>query len=132
MMLTGPADQTVPVGQGVGFCVNATNDCGGELTYQWRFQGVEIPGATANCYVLATARPTNAGSYDVVVTNLAVAVTSPAAALTVVGALPHCCTVTHWRRRRRASSSRSRVSRALITSSNTRILCRARASGCRS
>jgi hypothetical protein len=90
-ILSGPADQTVPLGQGVAFCLSATNDCGGALTCQWRFQGVEIPGATAHCYVLAAAWPTNAGSYDAVVANLAAAVTSPAAALTIVG--PHLTVV---------------------------------------
>jgi hypothetical protein len=85
VILSGPAGQTVPLGQDATFCISATNDCGGRLAYQWRFQGVEIPGATTDCYTLTTVRPTNTGSYDVVVTNLAAAVTSPAAALTVVG-----------------------------------------------
>lgn len=75
----------VPVGQGAAFCVSATNDCGSQPTYQWRFQGVEITGATTNCYTLTTARPTNSGSYDVVVTNLTAAATSPVATLTVIG-----------------------------------------------
>jgi hypothetical protein len=50
LTLSGPADQTASVGQGATFCVSATNDCTGQLTYQWRFQGVEIPDATSNCY----------------------------------------------------------------------------------
>jgi hypothetical protein len=85
VILSGPTDQSVPVGQGTIFCVSATNACGGQLTYQWRFQGAEIPGATTDCYALTTARPANMGHYDVVVTNLAAAATSSVAVLTVVG-----------------------------------------------
>jgi len=85
VILSGPSDQTVPLGQEVTFCLSATNDCGGDLTYQWRFQGVELAGATSNCCTFTVLRLTNAGSYDVVVANLAAAVTSPAAVLTVVG-----------------------------------------------
>ncbi|HOX57104.1 MAG TPA: immunoglobulin domain-containing protein [Candidatus Paceibacterota bacterium] len=85
MILSNPADQAVPLGEGVTFCLSATNDCGGQLDCQWRFQGIEIPGATTNCYTLAFALPANAGNYDAVVANLAAAVTSPAAVLTVVG-----------------------------------------------
>ena len=57
------------------------------MAYQWRFQGVDIPDATTDCYTLATVRPANAGNYDLVVTNLAAAVTSPVAVLTAVGPL---------------------------------------------
>jgi hypothetical protein len=85
VILSGPTDQTVPLGQHVTFCLSATNDCGGQLTYQWRLQGVEIPGATSNCYTFTTLRLPNAGSYDVVVANPAAALTSAAAILTVVG-----------------------------------------------
>ena len=85
VVLRGPADQTVPLGQEAAFYLSATNDCGGQLTYQWRFQGAEIPGATTNRYTLTTVRLTNTGNYDVVVTNLDAAVTSPVAVLTVVG-----------------------------------------------
>jgi hypothetical protein len=84
-MLSGPFAQSVPLGQDTTFCVTATNDCGGQLAYQWRFQGVEIPGATTNCYAVTAVRFTNTGNYDVVVTNLATALTSPVAVLTVVG-----------------------------------------------
>jgi hypothetical protein len=84
-ILSGPADQAVPVGQEAAFCVSATNDCGGQLAYQWRFQGIAIPGATTNCYALTAVQLTNSGSYDVVVANLAAAATSAVAILTVTG-----------------------------------------------
>ena len=39
------------------------------VTYQWRFNGVKIPGATNSVYTLSNAQYTNAGSYFVCVTN---------------------------------------------------------------
>ena len=84
-ILEGPTAQTVPLGQTASFCVSATNQCGGQPAYQWRFNGTEIPGATTNCYAFPILQLTNAGSYDVVVMNAAAAVTSSAAILTVVG-----------------------------------------------
>jgi hypothetical protein len=85
VILSSPASQTVPLGQAATFCASATNGCGGHLTYQWRFNGAEIPGATSNCYALTALRPANTGTYDLVVTNLAAAVTSSSASLTVTG-----------------------------------------------
>jgi hypothetical protein len=85
VILSSPASQTVPLGQDATFCASATNECGGQLTYQWRFNGVEIPGATSNCYALTALRPANTGTYDLVVTNLAAAVTSSSAILTITG-----------------------------------------------
>ena len=85
VILSGPAGQTVSLGEDAIFCLSATNACGGQLVYQWRFNGVEVPGATTNCYAFTVLQLTNAGNYDVVVSNLAAAVTSPAAFLTVAG-----------------------------------------------
>jgi hypothetical protein len=84
-LVSGPADQAVALGQDAAFCVSATNHCGGEPVYQWRFQGIDIPGATSNCFSLTSLRLSNAGPYEVVVSNLAAAITSPAAVLNVVG-----------------------------------------------
>jgi hypothetical protein len=84
-LLSGPDGQTVPLGQDATFSVTATNDCGGQLVYQWRFNGTVIPGATTNGYAFPVLQLTNAGRYDVVVMNAAAAATSPAATLTVVG-----------------------------------------------
>ena len=47
VILSSPASQTVSLGQETIFCASATNDCGGQLTYQWRFNGAEIAGATS-------------------------------------------------------------------------------------
>ncbi|MFO0839108.1 MAG: immunoglobulin domain-containing protein [Phycisphaerae bacterium] len=60
---------------------------GGGLSYQWRKDAADIPGANAASLVLASVSPADAGSYDVVVSNLCGSVTSPAAAL-VVSAIP--------------------------------------------
>lgn len=54
------------------------------LDYQWRFNGANISGAKAASYRITNAQPTNAGSYTVVVTNVAGAVTSDVAVLTVL------------------------------------------------
>ena len=80
-----PTPQTVTVGQEATFCVAATNDCGGQLTYQWRFNELAIPGATGSCYSVVLAGVADMGSYDVIVTNLAAALTSAPAPLTVIG-----------------------------------------------
>ena len=51
--------------------------------YQWYFNGSLLPGATSSNYVIASAVPTNMGSYVVVTTNSVNSVTSSAATLTV-------------------------------------------------
>jgi hypothetical protein len=57
------------------------------LAYQWRKEGVDIPGATAASYAIGAAAATDAGSYDVVVTNACGMATSTAATLIVGGAI---------------------------------------------
>lgn len=52
-------------------------------TYQWRFQGANIPGATETSYTIPAAAATDAGSYDVVIANSVGSVTSIVARLTV-------------------------------------------------
>jgi RHS repeat-associated protein len=77
-----PASQTVAAGNTVTFNVAA---CGtATLNYQWRFNGASLPGATASSYSLSNVQLTNAGSYAVVVTNLAGSVSSSNALLTVL------------------------------------------------
>ncbi len=55
--------------------------------YQWRKNGVPIPGSNSNHHTFWNAQPADAGNYDVVLTNPAGSVTSAPATLTV-GALP--------------------------------------------
>ena len=109
VILSSPADQTVPVGQEATFCVSATNDCGGQLTYQWRFNGVEIPGATTNCYALRRYGLPAPATYDVVVTNLAAAVTSPVGHPDYHWALPHCLPRRAFTNRKREDELRLRL-----------------------
>ena len=54
------------------------------LSYQWRQDGAPLSGQTSNVLVFSAVTTNDAGSYDVVVTNVAGSVTSsPAATLTV-------------------------------------------------
>jgi predicted extracellular nuclease len=78
---TAPVAQTTTTGSSVTFSVVATGVP--PPTYQWRHDGVAIAGATSSSYTIASPTSVDAGSYDVVVTNSAGAVTSAAAVLTV-------------------------------------------------
>jgi PKD repeat protein len=79
-----PGNQTVVAGQPADFSVNATNDCGGDLAYQWQFSGTNLVGATNSAFTVTNAQPADAGSYAVLVTNSAGAITSAAAVLTIL------------------------------------------------
>jgi hypothetical protein len=63
---TQPCDQTVPLGGSAAFSVGTT-DVGD--TYQWQFDGVNIPGATTATLTITGVAPQNTGQYDVVLTN---------------------------------------------------------------
>ncbi len=69
-----------------GFAVAASSSS--PLTYQWRFNGGPIGGATNSSLVLPETQPAQAGSYSVIVSNTAGAVTSSNATLAVV--IPTC------------------------------------------
>lgn len=75
-----PQSQTVSANTPTVFSVIAS---GGGLTYQWRFNGNAIPGATGASYPIASTSPSAAGSYTVEITNSVGSVTSTAATLTV-------------------------------------------------
>lgn len=76
-----PASLTVTVGSTASFSVTATGS--GTLSYQWRKGGSAISGATSASYAIASVSASDAGSYDVVVSNSAGSVSSSAAVLTV-------------------------------------------------
>ncbi len=64
------------------FSVTATG--AGELTYQWRRAGAEIPGATSATYTILSASSPDAGDYDVVVNGACgIAMTSQKAILAI-------------------------------------------------
>ena len=78
-----PASQTVNQGATVLFTVSANGDP--IFNYQWRKGGANIPGANGNQYVLFGVTALNdAGSYDVVITNVYGSTTSSPAILTVI------------------------------------------------
>jgi sugar lactone lactonase YvrE len=79
-----PQNLSVAAGDSAQFSVTAT--AAPSPTYQWRFNGTAIPGATGNTLTIASVATANAGSYAVVVTNALGSVTSNAATLTVTTA----------------------------------------------
>jgi len=82
---TQPVAQSVTEGDAVTFAVVAT---GSALAYQWQRDGIDIAGANEDTLALASAAVDDAGTYRVVVTNSAGAVTSNPATLTVAHAAP--------------------------------------------
>ncbi len=81
-----PQNQTVSAGQDALFNVTATGTA--PLTYQWRFYGSNIPGATATAYTRTNSQPSHAGPYTVLVSNSLGSVTSSVATLTVISSQP--------------------------------------------
>ncbi|MGH9938906.1 MAG: immunoglobulin domain-containing protein [Blastocatellia bacterium] len=75
-----PVSLVRAAGQSAAFSVTAA---GGGPNYQWRKDGVNIPGAIGSSFAIASVTPSHAGGYDVVATNACNAVTSSAATLTV-------------------------------------------------
>ena len=75
-----PSNQVRVVGESSSFSVVAT---GGALAFQWLFNGTLIPGATKPTLAVPRITTQQAGSYSVVVSNLAGSMISQAATLTV-------------------------------------------------
>ena len=78
---TPPTDQSVSVGATVTEQVFASGV--GPLSYQWRFNDVEIVGAIKRTLILTNIQSTNAGGYSVVVANNSGSITSRVARLDV-------------------------------------------------
>ncbi len=72
-----PASTTAALGASVSFAVTAS----GATAWQWRKNGVSIPGATADRLTLADLSAADAADYDVVASNAAGATTSATATL---------------------------------------------------
>lgn len=77
-----PLSQSVVISNNANFTVTANGTT--PLSYQWKFNGANITGATTSSYTRSNSAFTNAGNYTVVITNLYGAITSSVAALTVV------------------------------------------------
>src|SRR5439155_14103128 len=78
---TQPANQTVSAGATATFSVVASGTP--PLTYQWRFNGTNITGATGTSFSIVNAQQANAALYSVLVTNTIGSVLSSNAVLTV-------------------------------------------------
>jgi hypothetical protein len=79
-----PTALNLTAGESRTLSVTATGSA--TFTYQWRKDGVAIPGATAATLELSSVKLTDAGSYTVVVTNSLGSVTSAAATVAVQAA----------------------------------------------
>src|SRR5437899_1693004 len=80
-IVTQPTSLVVTQGNSASFSVSATGDA--PLAYQWRFGGGPLTNATNSIFNVASAQLTDAGNYDVVVTNSSGTATSTVARLTV-------------------------------------------------
>ncbi len=68
-IVTPPQDLVVQPGSSAVFLVRAAGSA--PLNYQWRFSGTDIPGATLSTYTKASVQASDAGTYTVVITNIA-------------------------------------------------------------
>jgi phage gpG-like protein len=95
VITTQPVSQSVAAGSDVTLTVAASGTA--PLSYQWRFNGTNIGGATAASYTLTNALTNQAGTYGVVVSNAAGSVTSSNAVLAVTtGAVPMPAGLISW------------------------------------
>ena len=82
-----PSISQQPVGGNIlvgdSFTLSAAATGTAPLYWQWRTNGTPIPGANVSSYAVNAAQPTDAGSYDVVVTNSTGSVTSSVAVVNV-------------------------------------------------
>lgn len=76
-----PSDLSAPLGGTAVFTVEAAGS--GTLSYQWRFNGVHIPGATGSTLTLANLTLAESGEYSVAIDNSVGSVVSAPAELTV-------------------------------------------------
>jgi pectate lyase/pectin methylesterase-like acyl-CoA thioesterase len=81
-VITQPLPVTVIAGAQAQFMVTAAGSS--PLSFQWRKDGVSIPGATNDTFTIAGATADDAGNYTVTVTNTAGGATSDPASLTVI------------------------------------------------
>jgi len=73
-------DQPDPVSGCVGDPASFTvvANAGPTFQYQWRLDGVDIPGATSSTYSIGATAPADAGTYDVVVSGCGIEISDPA------------------------------------------------------
>ncbi|NDD40916.1 MAG: hypothetical protein EB082_21300, partial [Verrucomicrobia bacterium] len=81
LVITQPVDVFIPTGSNASFSITASGTA--PLFYQWRFNGVPLPGATNLSLTITNAQNANVGLYSVVVTNKGGTATSSNASLTL-------------------------------------------------
>ncbi|MBI2947185.1 MAG: immunoglobulin domain-containing protein [Verrucomicrobia bacterium] len=74
-----PQSQTVKIGNAATFIATASGTP--PISYQWRFNGLNVTGATNSTYEVPNVQPANAGAYSVVAQNPANTIESPPAFL---------------------------------------------------
>jgi Leucine-rich repeat (LRR) protein len=79
---TPPQNATLGVGANAQFTVTASGIA--PLSYQWRFNGVNLAGATNTSFTITNIQPANGGNYTVVVGNFLGSATSSVAVLSVL------------------------------------------------
>ncbi|MBI3853222.1 MAG: hypothetical protein HY298_23475 [Verrucomicrobia bacterium] len=77
-----PVNQTVAIGNAAE--VLTVSAVGYGLQYQWRHDGTNLPGAILSVFNIQNAQVSDAGSYDVIVSNAGGSVTSSVPALVTV------------------------------------------------
>jgi len=88
-----PAAQTVPPGATATLAIGLSAPPAG-YTFQWQFNGGNLPGATGGSLTITNATPANSGSYGLVVTDPhGVGWPSPTATLTVEAYAPQTVVV---------------------------------------
>jgi len=85
-IVTQPASQAVNAGLDATFSVAASSSLA--LTYQWKFNGTDIPSATSATLLVKAAQQRDAGTYTVLVRNAGGTTLSSNAVLTVLVPLP--------------------------------------------
>jgi len=85
-VVTQPLAQTVLESGSASFSVSATGSP--TPSYQWRLDGVDIPGATSGLLLVSPATAASAGVYDVVISNSVGAIVSQPALLSVQARAP--------------------------------------------
>jgi len=81
VILTQPASQSIEAADPVTFSLVVNGK--GPFTYQWQYNGTNIPGATDSSYNINVVSPNDAGKYRVIVSNSYGTATSSPAQLTV-------------------------------------------------
>jgi hypothetical protein len=93
-----PVNRNAAPGEIASFTVVVADASG--VSFQWKFNGTNIPGATGDSLLLTNVSVVNAGQYSVVVSNSAGSVTSASASLTVDDHFSKALRVGLWTRTR--------------------------------